>query len=81
MRKESIEIGSKWQHFKGDIMEVFAIAKHSETLEDMVIYKHLDTIWARPIASFLSEEDVRERKDNVTHQTYRFEKIRKEEKE
>lgn len=32
MRNESIEVGSKWQHFKGDVMEVLMIVKHSETL-------------------------------------------------
>ena len=36
---EKIEIGSKWQHFKGDIMIIENIAINSETLEEMVIYK------------------------------------------
>lgn len=80
MRKEIIKMGSKWQHFKGDIMEVVALAKHSETLEEMVIYKHSGNLWVRPISSFLSEENIENRKDNKTHQKYRFEQIRKEEK-
>ncbi len=76
MRKEEIKINSKWQHFKGDVMQVKALAKHSETLEDLVIYEHKGTIWARPLASFLDEEDVRDRKDNKTNQKYRFEEIK-----
>ena len=70
-----ITVGEKYQHFKGSIMEVIAVAKHSETLEDMVIYKHGENLWARPISSFLSKEDVSKRPDNTTKQKYRFEKI------
>lgn len=76
MRKEEVIKGSFYQHFKGSIMEVVDIAKHSETLEDMVIYKHDNELWTRPISSFLSDEDISKRIDNVTGQTYRFERIR-----
>ncbi len=76
MRNEEIIIGSKWQHFKGDVMEIIEIAKHSESLEQMIIYRHRGEVWARPISSFLSNEDVSMRKDNVTGQKYRF--MRKE---
>ncbi len=75
MRDEEIVVGSRWQHFKGDIMEVVALAKHSESLEEMVIYKHKGECWARPISSFLSSEDVSKRVDNKTGQRYRFMKI------
>lgn len=75
MRNEKIEIGSKWQHFKGDVMDVLMIVKHSETLEEMVVYSHKGEKWARPISSFLSEEDVSMREDNKTGQKYRFEKL------
>ena len=77
MRDEKVTEGSKWQHFKGDIMEVLHIVTHSETLEEMVVYKHYDKLWARPISSFLSDEDVSSREDNKTGQKYRFEKIEK----
>ena len=70
-----IKIGEKYKHFKGDVMEVILLAKHSETLEELVIYKHSENIWARPVSSFLSKEDVSKRPDNVTNQKYRFEKI------
>ena len=35
-----IKLG-KYRHFKGNEYEVVAIAKHSETLEEMVVYKDL----------------------------------------
>lgn len=75
MRKEKVTIGSKWQHFKGDVMEVMLIALHTETLEEMVVYKHGTDVWARPISSFLSSDDVSARQDNKTGQKYRFERI------
>lgn len=68
-------VGKKYKHFKGTIMEVIAIAKHSETLEDMVVYKHLEDnqIWVRPLDMFNSKVD-KEKYPNVT-QEYRFEEI------
>ncbi len=75
MRNEEITVGSKWQHFKGDVMVIKMIASHSESLEKMVVYEHKGEIWARPISSFLSDEDISAREDNVTGQKYRFEKI------
>lgn len=68
-----IKVGEKYRHFKGDVMEILAIAKHTETLEDLVIYKHYDKLWARPIDMFNSLVD-KEKYPNAT-QEYRFEKI------
>lgn len=75
MRNEIIEAGMRYQHFKGSIMEVVLLAKDSENLEKMVVYKHDEEFWVRPLSNFLSDEDVRMRSDNVTGQKYRFEKI------
>ena len=67
-----IKVGEKYRHFKGNIIEVVAIAKHTETLEELVIYKNSENIWARPVSMFLSEEDISERVDNITGQKKRF---------
>ena len=74
----NIKPKDKFRHFKGNIIEVICIAKNSETLEDMVIYTHNNEYWARPLSMFLDKEDVSKRPDNVTHQKYRFEKIKEE---
>ena len=41
----------KYRHYKGNDYEVIGIAKHSETLEPMVVYRALygeNEIWVRP---------------------------------
>lgn len=41
----------KYRHFKGTEYELIAIAKHSETLEPMVVYRALygeGGLWVRP---------------------------------
>lgn len=46
-----IKIG-KYRHFKGNQYEVIGIAKHSETLAEMVVYRALygdGGIWVRPV--------------------------------
>ena len=40
-----------YRHFKGNRYEVIAVAKHSETLEPMVVYRALygeGGLWVRP---------------------------------
>lgn len=69
-----VEAGKKYMHFKGHVVEVIAIATHSETMEEMVVYKHYDQdkIWVRPYDMFTDEEDISKREDNVTGQKTRF---------
>lgn len=72
MRK--ILIGCIYHHFKGHDVEILNIAKHSETLEKMVVYKHLESkeIWVRPYDMFNGLVDIK-KYPNVK-QKYRFEK-------
>ena len=67
--------GEKYRHFKGMIVEILELAKDSETLEDMVVYRHTDTneVWVRPLSMFLSKVDTEKYPD--AKQEYRFEKI------
>ena len=71
-----MELG-KYKHFKGNLYEVIAIAKHSETLEEFVVYKALyesdktkfGQVWIRPKSMFLEQVEVNNKK------VPRFEKI------
>ena len=54
----------RYRHFKGNEYEVLYLARHSETLEDMVVYRALygeRGIWVRP-ASMWNETVERDGK-------------------
>jgi hypothetical protein len=71
-------IGKYYKHFKGNIYRVLHIAKHSETLEDMIVYQAMygeRGIWVRPKTMF---EETIERDGKVIR---RFEEITNEEAE
>lgn len=56
-----INIGKRYRHFKGKEYLVLHLAKHSETLEDLVVYQALygeRGIWVRPLDMFLSQVDL-----------------------
>ncbi len=53
-------IGGIYSHYKNKRYKVIGVARHSETLEEMIIYEalypnDLGTIWVRPKAMFLEE--------------------------
>ena len=54
-----VVVGGTYKHFKGTLHKVIALAKHSETQEEMVVYTHEDTgeIWVRPYEMFTSKVD------------------------
>ena len=74
MRK--VKVNSIYKHFKGDYMYVIDIATHTETNEELVIYRHKDKTWARPIDMFLSKVDKKKYPD--VKQEYRFEEIKED---
>lgn len=54
----SIIIGSHYEHYKtpGFYYKILAIARHTETNEELVVYQALDkngSVWVRPISMFL----------------------------
>lgn len=50
--KDEIKLG-RYRHFKGNEYRVLHLARHSETLEPMVVYQALygeKSVWVRPVA-------------------------------
>ena len=61
MEKE-IKLG-EYEHYKGKKYRVHGVVKHSETLEDLVLYEPLyegssAKLWVRPLAMFLEDVEV-----------------------
>lgn len=57
----------KYRHYKGNYYKVIGTAKHSETLDELVVYEALydnprSKIWVRPLQMFLDEVTVKGKK-------------------
>ncbi len=51
----------RYRHYKGLDYEVIGVARHSETLEALVVYRPLyndSGLWVRPHAMFFGEVEV-----------------------
>lgn len=56
----SIQIG-KYRHYKGHLYEVIDVAKHTESLEEVVVYRALYDefkLWVRPLAMFMENVEI-----------------------
>ncbi len=61
----------RYRHFKGKDYEVLGVARHSEGLEDMVVYRPLygeSGLWVRPLSMFVEEVE----RDGVRLPRFRF---------
>ncbi len=66
----------QYQHYKGKMYEVIGIARNSETLEEMVVYRALydseefgkNALWVRPMKMFFDEVVV----DGETFPRFKF---------
>ena len=59
----------KYRHYKDNIYEVIGVGKHTETMEDMVVYQDDNHVWIRPLDMFEEEIEIDGKKIK------RFEKI------
>jgi hypothetical protein len=56
-----MNLQGKYKHYKGNLYEVIDVGKHSDTLEELVIYRALygnKSLWVRPIKNFFSEVEI-----------------------
>jgi hypothetical protein len=66
MTERTVQLGF-YRHYSGKLYRVIGIAKHSETLEDMVVYEpqyenELSKLWVRPLGMFLEEVEIEGKK-------------------
>lgn len=47
---QEIAVGKVYRHYKGNVYRIIALARHSETDEEMVVYSSSNnTTWVRPL--------------------------------
>ncbi len=51
----AVHSGERYRHFKGNEYEIVAVGRHSETEEELVVYRALygeGAVWIRPLQIF-----------------------------
>jgi hypothetical protein len=51
----------RYRHYKGNDYDVIGIARHSETEEEMVVYRKLygdHSLWVRPLTMFREQVEI-----------------------
>ena len=64
MGNNVIKLG-KYRHYKGKEYEVIGVVRHSELMEELVVYRALYgdfDLWVRPIKMFLEEVEIKGKK-------------------
>ena len=65
---EQPKVGDFYEHSKsGKKYKIIAVGKHSETLEDLVVYEAqydnlMSKVWIRPLSNFTEEVEINEQK-------------------
>ena len=76
MDRELPRQGEIWRHFKNKLYRIVAIAQHTETDKQLVVYQAMygdGGIYARPLDMFMSEVDSDKYPD--VEQEYRFVRV------
>lgn len=64
LKAKSIVVGSIYQHYKGLRYKIIGVARHSETLEELIVYQALygeGNVWVRPLDMFLENVTINEK--------------------
>ena len=63
MQNSPLRAGGLYRHYKGKLYRVHQVVRHSETLEELVLYEtlyenDLGKWWVRPLAMFLETVEI-----------------------
>lgn len=64
MTMKKLKLG-KYRHYKGKDYEVIGVGRHSETLEEVVVYRALyghKKLWVRPRSMFLQRVEANKKR-------------------
>lgn len=71
METKQTPVLGEYEHYKGKHYEVVGVARHSETLEELVVYRALydnGSLWVRPLEMFMEDVEI----DGVKRQRFKY---------